>query len=133
MSNILQDSAQADPREINVCETIGNYLDESNSDSTKRLSKIEALIKFLEFEKRVTEMTDAEKQHYYRCLDGPQLSDKMRATLDSCTTEEKRNYYIEMWARATYFTRCAWDTYLHTGKDKPQIPQQNIPPAVYPD
>jgi hypothetical protein len=124
MNDEPQDSAEVDPREVEVLEYIGSYLDESNDDDTKRLSKIEVMMNFLEFEKRVTELTDVEKQHYFNCLNGPRLSDEMKATLKGCETPEHKEYYIKMWARSTYFARCAWETYLHTGKDKPFVAQE---------
>jgi hypothetical protein len=133
MANQENESAQPDPQEIQVCEYIATYLDESNDDTPKRLAKIEALTKFLAFEQRVTELTDAEREHYLNCMEGPQLSEEMRKTLAECKTEKRKNYYLDMWARATYFTRCAWETYLYTGKNKPQIAQQKIPPAVLAD
>jgi len=117
-----KDSDQPDPREIEICKTIGEYLYESESGKPERLSKINTLKNLLEFEQRVAELTDAETEHYSNCVDNIQLSDEMRATLDGCETQERKDYYTNMWARAIYMTRCAWEDYFHTGRNKPLVP-----------
>ena len=130
MGDELQNPELTDPREIEVCEFIAKYLDESADDKTKRLAKIEAIANLLAFERRMTELTDAELQNYSETLSDPIISDQMRKTLDACKTDERKDHYINIWARSVYIRRCAWEDHLYNGKEKPLIFQPETDSTV---
>lgn len=97
---------------VDLIDLIDEHLQEANSDTKDRIDKIKTILDFLNYNLRLTELSDDEKQDFMGCIEGYPLTDEMRETLDNCKTEERKNYYYTMWARSTYFKRCAWMQYL---------------------
>ena len=123
-----------DPFTIEIIDRIGDFLNDCR-EKEDRIKKLGELKDYLDFNLRLTELSDEELESYHRCHDGPVLSDEMRATLDSCKTGTQRKYYTEMWARALYIRRCEWDSYLYGETDeKPAITikTEKVTPIVEP-
>ena len=95
-----------------IIDLIDEHLQEANSDKEERIRRIKEITEFLNYNLRLTELSDEEKQDFVLSMEGYPLSDEMRKTLDNCTTEEQKDHYFTMWARSTYFRRCKWLNYL---------------------
>lgn len=109
---------------VRSCEDVfavmDDYLQEVNNDDEVRLERINELMDFLSYNKRLTALSAAEKLDFVHCMEGYPLSEKQRKALDE--NPEKQDYYITMWARSNYFRRCAWLSYLHGEDDyKPSV------------
>ena len=92
---------------------IEEHLQEVNDNTKERVTRIKNLLDFLNYSLRLTELSEKEKEDFYGSIKGYPLNDNMRKTLEGCPNEEIKDYYITMWARSTYFRRCAWLQYLH--------------------
>ena len=105
-----------------ILEVIDVHLQEVNDDQALRLSRIDGLIDFLQYQRRLTALSDEEREDYGYTLQGYPLTDEQRKIMDDCKSEKARDYYVEMWARSTYFRRCAWQSYLFgQTTDKPSV------------
>lgn len=92
---------------------IDEHLQKVNKSTKKRIDRIKSLIDFLNYNLRITELSKNEKIDFVRTMEGGFLTNEMRTTLENCKTEEKKEHYIDMWARSNYFRKCAWLQYLH--------------------
>ncbi len=95
---------------------IDHHLQEVNSKPTDRVNRIKEILTYLNFNLRLTELSEFEKQDFVNCMEGYPLTEDQRKTLEN-STKERKNYYIDMWARSTYMRRCMWLTYLHNESD----------------
>lgn len=93
-----------------VMDVVDQHLQEANHDQKGRLKRINELMDFLAFNKRMTELSDEERLDFVRCEDGLTLTEEQRNLLE--LKPHKREYYIEEWARGTYFRLCDWRRYL---------------------
>lgn len=82
-----------------------------------RIEAIDDLIHRLQFERRWQQMADNQIKH----MCDESLSDAEAAALAKCATDRERDERIEMYARARYFRRCAWITYLNGETDAPPV------------
>lgn len=80
-----------------------------NLEPCDRVEAIDDAIHRLNFERRVTLLTDKQRQH----MMDESLSDAVRQRLDTCKSDKERDEYITGHARATYFRRMAWAAYLN--------------------
>jgi len=104
-----------------IIEAIDRFLQESNHDKEERVKKIKEIQDFLNYNLRITQLTDKEKTDFVYCIEGYPLSKGQSELLDECT-DQRKDHYINMWARSTYFRRCAWLSYLHGETDvKPNL------------
>jgi hypothetical protein len=81
-------------------------------DSLEKEERVEAIddaIHRLNFERRVTLLTDKQRQ---RMMD-ESPSAAVRQRIAECKTDKEREEYITGIARATYFRRMAWAAYLN--------------------
>lgn len=109
-----------------LMDSVSAHLQEVNGCKVERLARINKLLDFLQYNKKITELTDEELKDFASCMDGGNLSDSEREKLTSTTDEVKREHYIEMWARSVYFRRCAWLSYLYgETTDKPTLKANN--------
>jgi hypothetical protein len=106
-----------------IMDQIDLFLQTLNNDSKQRSESIKELIDFLSYNLRVTELSDLQKRDFVYCMEGYPLTDKQHDLLTKSNDKEK-NYYIDMWARSTYFRRCAWLTYLHGQGEIPSVNSQ---------
>ena len=105
-----------------IVDLIDEHLQEVNKNKEERIKRIKEMQDFLAYNLRISELTERELDDLGRTMEGVYFTDNMRKTLDDCKTEERKNYYIEMWARSTYFKQCAWMSYLHGEcSDKPFV------------
>ena len=108
-----------------VIDVISQHIQETKPDSleaVKRLDKIiSSISEYVNYTRRLMALTDVEKQDFMDTMEGRGLTAEQRKTLD--TQPDKRNYYIEMWARSNYFRRCAWLAYLYGEEDHPPAVQ----------
>ena len=108
-----------------LLEIIDGHLQELNKDAEQRAKCIEELIDFLQYNLRITKLTPEEKEDFYYCNEGYPFRDNQKKTIDGCKTQKEIDCYIDMWARATYFRRCAWMSYLFGETlDKPSLPDK---------
>lgn len=85
-------------------------------EKEKRVECIDDAIHRLKFERRVTLLTDKQRD----AMMDESLSDAQREKLDKCKTEEDRYRVCQEFARLTYFRRLAWAAYLNgETKDAP--------------
>ena len=96
-----------------LLDIIDEHLQEVNSDTEERTQRIKNILDFLNYNFRLTELSEKEKEDFVHCMEGYPLNDNMRETLNKCETEDKKSHYINMWARSTYFRQCAWFEYLY--------------------
>jgi hypothetical protein len=81
-------------------------------DSLEKEERVEAIddaIHRLNFERRVTLLTDKQRQH----MMDESPSAAVRQRIAECKTDKEREEYITGIARATYFRRMAWAAYLN--------------------
>ncbi len=88
-------------------ETLLAFLDTLEKD--ERLKSIDDLLHRLNFERRLTTLTDEEREH----MNNESISPEARQRLDDARTPAEREELITMYARSTYFRRCAWIDYLN--------------------
>ena len=101
-----------------LLDLISDHLQEVNDNQGERVKRIESMLDFLNFNLRLTNLSKEEKEDFVNSVEGYPLTEEMRKTLDNCPSEERKNYYISMWARSTYFRKCAWLDYLCGKTDK---------------
>jgi len=87
-------------------------------DRNARVDAIDDAIHRLSFERRVTLLTDKQRQH----MMDESMSDTVRQRIDSCKSDKEREEYITGIARATYFRRMAWAAYLNGETPDAPIP-----------
>ncbi len=107
-----------------INKLISSHLQEVNRNTKTRLHRIDKLLFVLNYELRLTRLSKEEKIDWVHCNEGFPLTDNQSKVLDICKTEEKRNYYIEMWARCTYLRLCAWRAYFAGESDKKPFLEQ---------
>ena len=108
-----------------LMEHISEHLQEVNNDTVERLKRIDEMLFFLNFNRRLTELSDEEKEDFDNCHKGFPWTENMRTTYDNAPDQKTKDYYIDMWARSTYFRRCAWENYLSGYTDDKPIVQKN--------
>jgi hypothetical protein len=109
-----------------VMDIVSNHLQEANHDTEERLKRIEALEQFLGYDRRLTELSDDEKEAFVNSMEG-NLSDHERRMIANKPEGAEREKYIDSLARANYFRRCAWMNYLNgTSKDKPIVTPKEL-------
>lgn len=96
----------------NITELMYDHLQEVNNNTPERLKRIDEMLFFLNFHKRLTELSKEERQDFCYCQEGFPWTEEMKKTYENASTEEKKDYYRTMWATSTYMRRCAWDSYL---------------------
>jgi hypothetical protein len=105
-----------------VMEVIYKHLEDAKSDAV-RLKKVNELLDYFNYCKRLFSLTEDERIDFIGTMDGAPLTESERNTLEN--TKDNRvtyNYYVKMFARSTYFRRCNWLAYLHGDTDeKPKI------------
>lgn len=113
-----------------LLEQISEHLQEVNNNTTERLKRIDEMLFFLNYNRRLTELSNEEKQDFIYCHEGFPWTESMKATHNNAPNKATKDYYIEMWARSTYIRRCAWNDYL-SGKtnDKPTVQKSGNEPA----
>lgn len=87
-------------------------------DGKDRVDAIDDAIHRLQFERRLTLLT--EKQRDHMCNES--MSSEQRDRIDQCKTDAEREGVINGYARATYFKRVAWISYLNGETPNPPIP-----------
>ena len=97
-----------------IVETIREYLDTFNADKSARLEQIEDLIHALNFEKRVTELTDDETE---AMMSAAHLTAAQIERLDRCELPTDRERLTKEFSRHQYFVQCAWSDYLNGTTD----------------
>lgn len=97
------------------------YLD--GLESQERIERIDDLLHRLNFERRLTGLTEHQLEHMHN----RSLSEPQRAKLDQCQTEKAREELLNHYARAQYFRDCAWVDYLNGTCNDPPCPA--TPPA----
>lgn len=80
-----------------------------NLEKDERIEAIDDAIHRLNFERRVTLLTDKQRQH----MMDESPSAAVRQRIADCKTDKERDEYITEIARATYFRRMAWAAYLN--------------------
>ena len=95
-----------------LMEIISEHLQKVNSDTTERLKRIDEMLFFINFNRRLTELTDEERVDYTMSHEGYPWTENMRKTYDNARDQETKDHYIDMWARSRYIRQCAWDDYL---------------------
>lgn len=104
-----------DPR-VELERLVMQLVDHLDSlDKEARLEAIDDALHRLNFERRVTALTEKQLQHMH----DNSLSIAQRERLDACNTDEQRDEVITGYARATYFKQCAWSDYLNGATDEP--------------
>ncbi len=98
---------------------VNDHLQEANADNEVRITRIQEIQDFLNYNLRLTELSAEEKEDFVNCMEGFPLTQAQRNTLSDAKGKVRNNgeslqdYYIDMWARSTYFKRCAWFSYLY--------------------
>jgi hypothetical protein len=85
--------------------------------TAKRMEAIEDALHSLNFEKRVTGLTDEQKDHLFN----DRLTDAAKQRLAACKTDTAKEALIDEYARTRYFRRCAWVDYLNGVTDTPPV------------
>ena len=78
--------------------------------------RLEEVVDYAKYCMRLISLSAAEKKDFANCMEGYPITDKQMKLL-AASSEEKKDYYIDMWARSTYFKQCAWMSYLHGETD----------------
>lgn len=89
------------------------YPDQAASDRSKTVELINEVMAYCNYLLRLEGLTDKEKEDFVSTMEGGGMTEEMRKVLNDCKTDKKRDYYIDMWGRSTYFRQCAWLSYLH--------------------
>ena len=87
-------------------------------DREERVEAIDDAIHRLNFERRVTLLTDKQRQH----MMDESPSDAVRQRIAACSSDKERDEYITGIARAMYFRRMAWAAYLNGETPDAPIP-----------
>ena len=95
-------------------------------DQKARLEAIDDALHRLNFERRLTLLTDEQRRH----MSDDSLSDRDRQRINECTDDKKRDEIIAGIARATYFRRCAWISFLNG--ETPVAPRPALTEEVRP-
>jgi hypothetical protein len=107
-------------------QSILNHLD-SIDDIKEKIEVIDDLIHRLQFERRLTDLSEAERKSMM-C----ELFDCDRKALAECKTEADRDKLFESISRTMYFREIAWLNYLNGhAKEKPFVMPDE--PATAPD
>ncbi len=112
-----------------ILNIIDEHLQEVNDNTEERVKRIKTFLEYLNYNLRLTELSDEEKQSFVGSMDGAPLSPEMKKTMDECkkkSTEKEYNHYIEMWARSIYFRRCDWLQYLHGETNEKPFVQNKV-------
>lgn len=96
-----------------VMNLIDEHLQEANSNTEERINRTKELLRFLNYNLRLAQLTDEEKEDFIGSMEGYPLTKGMRETLDKAENEQVREHYIDTWARSTYFKQCEWLQYLY--------------------
>lgn len=83
------------------------FLDTLEKD--ERLGSIDDFLHRLNFERRLTMLTDEEREN----MNNESLSPGARQKLVDAKTPAEREELITMYARSTYIRQCAWFDYLN--------------------
>lgn len=86
-------------------------------EGSARIDAIDDAIHRLQFERRWQLLSPMQVKH----MCDESLTDGERAALDACRTEREREERIDMYARARYFRRCAWQQYLNGYDSSPPV------------
>jgi hypothetical protein len=101
--------------------TLLGYLDSMERDI--RIERIDDLLHRLNFERRLSGLTDNQLDHMHNNT----LSQPQRAKLEQCKTDRERDELLNEYARVQYFRQCMWVDYLNgTAIDPPILGK---PPA----
>ena len=105
---------------LDILVQIQNTIEQKNDDKW-RIEKCDEILDYVNYYKRLAELSDKEKLDFIHCNEGFPLTDEQREVLNK-SDDLKKDYYFDMWARSTYFKLCAWLNYLggHT-KEKPPV------------
>lgn len=98
---------------------ISDHLQEVNADEKERVKRIDEMLDFLNWNKRITELTKSEKLAFSRAMAGD-ITEKERKLIADAA-DEKKEYYISSLARANYIKKCAWVSYLSGNGEKPVV------------
>jgi hypothetical protein len=109
--------------EEKVKEAIADHIESLKDSDVQRLEFINATIAFMMFHKRYAELKPHEKIACDMALDGSHLNDNERKKLAQIKNKMHKDEYLSGIARANYFRRCAWLSYLNGDPncDKPNI------------
>lgn len=113
---------------MSKAEELMNLLSEfmPQVDETEMREVLACVGSYIDYCKRLMDLSPEEKIDFMYCMEGYPLTDKQRLLLDE--NPGKREYIIERWARSTYFRRCAWMSYLNgVAKDKPTLHHSTQP------
>jgi len=97
-------------------QTLLEHLDTLNK--TERVERIDDVIHRMNFERRLTLLTDNQRKH----MEGNGMSEAVRAQLHELKGTPKFEHKIEEFARSLYFRQCAWVDYLNNGGEPPIPP-----------
>ena len=96
-----------------------------SADSKERIEKIDDLLHRLNFERRLSCLSDEEREDMVSAGRG-RMTPEMREKIDACKSEAERDALIHGYARAQYFRQCAWADYLNgVSQNKPFYPTQS--------
>jgi len=98
---------------LDPTNSIRDYLDESNDNKEERLNKIADLIHLLNFERRLTELTEDESKAMMNVGSADWISEGEKKKMKDCKTDEERDALSKEVARGVYFVQCAWSDYLN--------------------
>lgn len=86
-----------------ILKDIDDYFQEANSDPVERLKRINEVGGYINYSRRLTELSDEERQDYAYCHQGYPLTDEQRKTLDESEGKilpgkggSLKDYYIEL-------------------------------------
>jgi hypothetical protein len=100
---------------------IDKHLQEVDADPEKRIKRIEDILDFLNYNLRLTKLSNEEKEDFVNSMEGYPLTDEMLKTLKLCKNKQEEDHYITMWARSNYFRQCFWLEYLKGKSDTKPI------------
>ena len=103
-----------------LIDLISEHLQEVNDDEKERMQRINAMLDFLNWNKRITELSKKEKVAFTQAMGG-HITDSERAIIADAADEKKKEYYIDSFARANYIRKCAWISYLSGEGEKPIV------------
>lgn len=109
---------------MSIIQDIRKKLD-SIKNKKKRIEETLDIIHALEFEIRVSALSDEQESH----LMNMSLSAAQRKRLDKANKKD-RPAIFEEYARCSYFRRCAWSNYLNGITNDPPIGQKFEPDAI---
>lgn len=89
-------------------------------DTKERINAIDDALHRLNFERRVTLLTDTQRKHMSEAPSLQQLK-----AMNECKTDKERDALINDMARATYIKRCAWADYLNGVTPNAPVPAES--------